>query len=223
MRSVQASLSTELKMFRAAMLQRLPPHERDAMAPSEAEIRSALRDRPVPQPGTVAPDFALPDQHGAMVRLTDRLSQGPVVVVFIRGGWCPFCTLTLRAYQAALPAIHDAGADLLAITPQPATTCSEMAERDLLAFQTLSDVDNRVAGAYGIAFETHPAIRPMLERLGHDVPRINGTGNWVVPLPATFVIGPDRRVVLAHFDSAQYQRLDPMEAIATLQALPVPA
>jgi peroxiredoxin len=223
MQNSQASLTRQLEAFRASFQARLPPGERGHLDPAEAATRLALRDRHVPREGERAPDFALPDQHGTMVRLSDRLSQGPVVLLFVRGGWCPFCTLTLRAYQAALPAIHEAGGDLIAITPQPATTCSMMAERDLLAFQTLSDKDNLVARAYGIAFEIDPLVRPMLERLGHDLPRLNGTGNWTVPLPATFVIAPDGRVALAHVEAGNYRRLEPATAVEALETLNVSA
>jgi peroxiredoxin len=223
MHPTQASLTHQLDAFRASFLARLPQAERELLAPAEANTRRAMRDGTIPGIGDKAPGFVLPDQHGAMVRLADRLSQGPVVLLFVRGAWCPFCTLTLRAYQNWLPAIHDAGGDLLAITPQPATSCSLMAERDLLAFETLSDHGSQVARGYGIAFETDPLLRPMYQRLGHDLPRLNGTGDWVVPLPATFVIGRDSRVVLAHVEPNYHRRLEPAKAVAALEALSVPA
>ena len=217
------SLTHQLEAFRASFLPRLPKAERERLAPAEANTRQALQNRIIPRTGDLAPGFALPDQHGTMVRLADRLSQGPVVLLFVRGAWCPFCTLTLRAYQQFLPAIHDAGGDLLAITPQPATTCSLMAERDLLAFETLSDHGNQVARAYGIAFEMDPLLRPMHQRLGHDLPLLNGTGDWTVPLPATFIIGQDGRVVLAHVEPSYHQRLDPAKVVAVLEQVKVPA
>jgi peroxiredoxin len=223
MQTSQTCLTQQLEAFRASFLPRLPREERERLAPAEANTRRALQERIIPRAGDVAPGFTLPDQHGTMVRLADRLSQGPVVLLFVRGAWCPFCTLTLRAYQHFLPAIHEAGGDLLAITPQPATTCSLMAERDLLAFETLSDQGNEVARAYGIAFELDPLLRPMHERLGHDLPVLNGTGDWTVPLPATFIIGPDGRVVLAHVEPNYHQRLDPAKAVAVLEQMKIPA
>jgi peroxiredoxin len=223
MQSNQASLADQLNAFRASFQARLPAAERERLLQAEANTRVKLQKQIIPRVGDKAPAFTLADQHGTMVRLADRLSQGPVVLLFVRGAWCPFCTLTLRAYQDWLPAIHDAGGDLLAITPQPASTCSLMAERDLLAFQTLSDDGNQVARAYGIAFETDPLLRPLYERLGHDLPRLNGTGDWTIPLPATFIIGRDGKVVLAHVEAAHYRRLEPAHAVTTLETLRVPA
>ena len=218
MQSSQTSLANTLEIFRSTFLERLPSAERRLFGPAIEATRRDLLTRKVPQPGSLAPEFELPDQHGRLVRLVDRLRHGPLVLLFVRGAWCPFCTLTLRAYQAALPAIHEAGGDLLAITPQPASTCSQMAERDLLAFETLSDRDNRTAAAYDIAFDIDPTLRPMHLRLGHDLPRLNGTGNWTVPLPATFVIGQDRKILLTHVEPGQYQRLEPSDALAAIIA-----
>lgn len=216
MQMSQTSLAETLDIFRATFLGRLPSVERRLFGPAGEAARRDLMTRKIPQPGQFAPPFELPDQHGRIVRLADKLLHGPLIVLFVRGAWCPFCTLTLRAYQAALPAIHEAGGDLLAITPQPASTCSLMAERDLLAFETLSDHGNQVAAEYDIAFDVDPSLRPMHLRLGHDLPRLNGTGNWTVPLPATFVIGQDGRIVLTHVEAGNYQRLEPADAVAAI-------
>jgi peroxiredoxin len=213
------NLSYQLHAFRSAFLRRLPVDERVRIDPAYEAERAKMGERAIPRVGEAAPDFALPDQHGTIVRLADRLAHGPVVLLFVRGGWCPFCTLTLRAYQDCLPAIHESGGDLLAITPQPADTCCYMAERDLLAFQTLSDHDNQIARQYGIAYELDPALRPMYLRLGHNLPRLNATGNWTIPLPATFVIGQDGLVALAHVEAGAHQRLEPSEAAAALAAI----
>ncbi len=214
----QTGLAQQLSAFRESFLARLPEGERERFHRAEAATVAELQRRSLPLVGAAAPDFVLPDQHGMMVRLSDRLRQGPVVLLFVRGAWCPFCTLTLRAYQNCLPAIHEAGANLLAIAPQPATTCSLMAERDLLAFETLSDQDNRVARQYGVAFEMNPLLRPMYERLGHDLPRLNGTGDWTVPLPATFIVGEDGRVALTHVQASNHLRLDPAKIVAALRS-----
>ena len=217
------NLAKQLSAFHASFLQRLPPRDRTMLENAAKNLRADVGARVIPKAGELAPDFVLSDQHGRLVRLSERLAQGPVVLLFIRGGWCPFCTLTLRAYQACLPAIHDAGADLLAITPERADSCSVMAERDLLAFPTLSDQKNGVAEAYGIAYDLDPGVRSLYLRLGHDLPRLNGTGNWRVPLPATFIIGQDGHVALADLAPQINFRLEPAMAVKALRALSVPA
>lgn len=217
------SLETQLDAFRTGMLARLPPVERLAILHAAEDLRASAGNRKSLAAGGRAPDFALPDQHGRVVRLADRLAMGPLVVLFVRGGWCPFCTLTLRAYQAALPAIQAAGADLLAITPQPGGLCSANAERDLLAFPVLSDQGNGVAEQYGVAYELAPALRALYTRLGHDLPRLNGTGNWRVPLPATFIVGADGIIVHADVQPVAHRRLEPAAVVRMLAGLSVDA
>ena len=219
----QPSLTRQLEAFRAGWLARLPENERNAILAAAEDLRAGGFDRKSVHVGEVAPDFALPNQHGRVVALTDRLANGPVVLLFARGGWCPFCTLTLRAYQAALPAIHAAGGDLLAIMPQPADGCCTVAERDLLAFPVLSDTGNAVAERYGIAYELAPVLQKVYHRLGHDLPRLNRTGDWRVPLPATFIVGPDGRIASAHVEPVAHRRLEPGDVVRKLGELPVRA
>ena len=200
------TLTNRLDAFRAGMLLRLPEAERLSILNAAEDLRATSASRTTPGEGERAPRFALPDQHGRIVRLEDRLAQGPVV-----------------AYQDALPAMHAAGAELLAITPQPADRCSAVAERDLLSFPVLSDKGNVVADSYGIAYELAPALRRLYARLGHDLPRLNGTGDWRVPLPATFVLDPDGRVVHASVEPVAHRRLEPDFVVQVLDGLRVPA
>lgn len=213
------TLTVQLNAFRASMLARLPAAERQAVLNAAEDLRASAEIRKFPERGDLAPPFSLLDQHGQAVRLEDYLRHGPVVLLFFRGGWCPFCTLTLRAYQAALPDVEAAGAHLLAITPQPTGSCSAIAERDLLAFPVLSDTGNRVSDQYGIAYALAPVLRGLYSRLGHDLPSLNQTGDWRVPLPATFVIGMDGRIVRANVEPVAHRRLEPAEVIRTLAGL----
>ena len=221
MQSSAGSLKKQLELFYIGLLGRVPAADRQAVL----DVNRAMQEsaRPLLPVGAEAPDFSLPDQHGKLVRLSDQLRYGPVVLLFVRGGWCPFCTISLRAYQAALPSIEATGASVMAVTPQPCDRCSVTAERDLLAFPTLSDTSNRVAADYGILFEIPPSTWPLYTRLGHDLPRLNRTGDWRVPLPATYVINTDGRVALAHLEPALYGRLEPAAAVAALQKLRVDA
>jgi peroxiredoxin len=123
----------------------------------------------------------------------------------------------LRAYQDALPAIQAAGADLLGIGPQPFDSCCAVAERDLLAFSILSDAGNAVAEQFGVVHEIPPVIQALYLRLGHDLPRLNKTDDWRVPLPATFIIGRDGRVIKSHIASTNHARLEPSEVVRALE------
>lgn len=210
------SLAEQLTTFKATMLARMTPDDADVVCRSEGAWAAAGAG--MLQAGDIAPDFTLLDQHGREIRLRDRLALGPVALLFIRGGWCPFCTMLLRAWSEALPALQEAGGDLLAVSPQPVPACGNVAERDLLAYPVLSDRDGAVAAAFGVDWEVPELVRPLYLRLGHDLPVLNGDRSWRAPLPTVFVLGRDGRITLAHADRAVARRLDPAAVIAAVQA-----
>lgn len=214
-----STLTERLQAFHQAMIGRMAPGDAGALQRTEGELAASGAAAHALAPGAAAPDFRLLDQYGTPVRLAERLALGPVVLVFYRGGWCPFCTLALRAWQDALPALHEAGGDLLALSPQRVRACSDCAERDLLAFPTLSDPGCAAADSYGVGYEHPEALRPLYLRLGHDLPRINGAPSWRIPLPATFVVAPGGRIALAHVRPEPWRRLEPEAAIAAVRAL----
>ena len=218
----QLSLGEQLHRFYQGMQNRMAPADLEALRHADQQMAAAEAAQAMPQPGDIAPEFSLLDQNGVSVSLANRLTLGPVVLLFIRGGWCPFCTLSLRAWQGALPRLHDAGGDLLVVSPQRVDVCGMVAERDLLAYSMLSDPGGIVSDRYGIMVDLPEIIRPLYLRLGHDLPRINGTGNWRLPRSSTFVIARDGRIALAHAGETQRHRLEPDAAIEAVRRLTVP-
>jgi peroxiredoxin len=167
-----------------------------------------------------APDFILPNALGEPVGLARRLAQGPVVISFYRGEWCPFCNLELRALQAALPRFQAYGASLLAISPQAPDHSLSATKKNGLTFDVLSDVHQEVIAAYRVQF-TVPAVLKYvyLEVLHNDLSTHAADGSWNLPIPATFVI--DRSgIVRARYVSADHTtRMDPDDIEAELAAL----
>ncbi len=215
----QLSLTEQLCGLYRGMQGRMAPTDFDTLRQAEMQAVAAEADKALLQLGHHAPEFVLVDQNGASVRLVDHLAQGPVVLLFSRGGWCPFCTIWLRAWQDALPRLHDAGGSLLAIFPQQIEACGRTAERDLLAYPVLSDCSGKVADSYGVIVDLPEDARPLFLRLGHDLPRINGSGTWRLPLPSTFVIAPDGCIAMAHADLTLPHRLEPEAVIQAVRRL----
>src|SRR5437870_7207274 len=110
--------------------------------------------------GTQAPDFTLLNARGNAVTLSHLLKQGPVIITFYRGQWCPYCHLALRAYQQALPHIQASGASLVAISPQTPHHSLAMAQKLKLTFALLSDTGNQLARQFGLAFTIDEPLRP---------------------------------------------------------------
>ena len=153
------------------------------------------------------------------MRLSSLLAAGPAVLNFFRGGWCPYCSLELRALQDALPQIQRLGAQLAAISPQQPQESRSTAEKYGLAFPVLSDVGNVVSTAFGLTYDLADALRPIYARFGHALPDVNGDPSWRLPVPATYVVDQDRSIALAFIDVDYRNRLEPAQIVATLTAL----
>ena len=169
--------------------------------------------------GDPAPDFILPDAHGEPVRLHSLLRAGPVVLVFYRGGWCPYCNLHLRGFQRRLPEIRALGAQIVAISPQLPDNSLSTQEKNELAFPVLSDVGNKVARQFGIVFELSGELLKLYRQFGHALEDFNGkAGRKELPVPGTFLLDPKGIARLAHVDVDYTHRLDPDKVIEVLKA-----
>ena len=210
-------LQAELDAFKATWTERVGP----AVAQMMTDDNAAL----LPQAGNALeagdrfPDITLTDQLGRPVDLAALAADGPLVVAFYRGGWCPYCNLELRAYQKALPDIERLGARLIAVTPETPDNALSTAEKNDLAFTVLSDARGRLADALGIRFELSDAVKAYFVKAGHDLPARNGDDLWSLPMPATYVVDKGGRIALAFVDPDYRKRLDPAQAIAVLEKI----
>lgn len=210
------TLKSALDQFRLDFTGKIPPEIAAAMTRADNELAASGIAARALGAGAVAPDFTLQGAHGETVTLSRLLRQGPVVVSFYRGGWCPYCNLELRALQAVLPEITKRGGALVAISPELPDESLSTAEKNELAFPVLSDTGSRVAHSWGIAFDLAEELRPIYTRFGHALPDRNGGSDWVLPVPATFVIAPDGVVRLAFVDTDYRNRLEPAAVLAAL-------
>jgi len=167
--------------------------------------------------GATAPLFVLPDARGGEVALDAVLARGPVVLVFYRGGWCPYCNLQLAAFQGALAEIRAAGAELVAVSPQTPDQSLSLAEQHDLAFPVLSDAGNRVAREYGLVFTSGAAATETMNELGVELSSFNGDETNTLPAASTFVIGQDGRIRFASVTGDYRWRVGPDEVLAALR------
>jgi len=178
---------------------------------TEDLMRSGQAERAVHR-GQKAPDFSLPDAKGQVVRLSDLLKKGPVILTFYRGGWCPYCNLQLRSYQSHLAEIRAKGAELVAVSPQIPEYTLSTAEKDALTFPVLSDVGGKVAREYGLVFQVPDEVIPIYRQFGIDLEKHNGDTRHELPIPGTYLIGRDGTVLLSHVD-ADYKKRLPIETL----------
>jgi peroxiredoxin len=210
------SLNEQIAAFVSGRAQNAPPA---VVATLGSEIKklaeSGIAEKAL-KVGARAPNFRLPNAQGGTFELSMQLSKGPVVVTFYRGGWCPFCDLTLRAYQARLADIRHRGAELVAISPQTEAYSMSTAEKKELKFPVLSDLRNAVARQYGIVFQLPEAWRELQTKFGNPMPKFDGDESWELPIPATFVLDRRGTVRLRHVDPDYRRRLEPDEILRSL-------
>ena len=170
------------------------------------------------QVGDMAPDFALTNAAGEKVKLSGALKQGPVVLTWYRGGWCPYCNLTLHAMQRELPNFKAAGATLFALTPEVPDKSMSTADKNELEFQVLSDLDNHVAREYGVVFKLTDEVAAIYEEK-FGLSDYNGNRSAELPLAATYVINTDGKIVYAFLDADYRNRAEPSEITEVLKSL----
>jgi len=165
--------------------------DRDALVASDASSRAVAA-------GDVIADFTLPDANGEEVSLARLLAEGPVVLVFYRGGWCPFCNLALRHYQLELvPQLGRHGARMAAISPQRPDESLNTKERHELEFPVLTDASAGVAQRLGIAFQPSDEVLEAQRKLALDIRQGNAESSTALPMPTVLVVDRDRVVRFA--------------------------
>ena len=170
--------------------------------------------------GQIAPNFKLPNEINKQTELTQLLANGPVVITFYRGSWCPYCNLQLKALKERLAEIKALGVQLVAISPEVPDNSLSGTERNTLEFSVLSDQNALTAASYGVAWEVPELI---LEHMRKDrnleLADINNGNGSVLPLPATFIVNNAGEVVWRHVDVDYRTRAEPEDIISALKEL----
>ncbi len=215
---MSSTLSEQLEEYRTAWMVRVPADRRAAMERHIAHLVETGFGQRAKQVGDKAPAIVLPDAHGKTFDVAVLLAKGPVVVTFYRGGWCPYCNLELKAYQAVLSRIAAAGASLVAISPERPDETVSTAEKNELTFPVLSDVGHYVGKAFGLVYAFTDELRSVYDGFKLDIPGKNGTpDDWSLPLSATYVVGADGVILFADVSVDYRHRTDPLDVLDVLE------
>ncbi|MCU1270565.1 MAG: hypothetical protein JWN74_1859 [Acidobacteriaceae bacterium] len=172
------------------------------------------------QPGSQALGFELSDHKGDLVRSGDLLREGPLVVCFFRGRWCPFCVGQLEAMNVIYSQIRDFGASFAAISPQTQHHSYLMADQHHFRFPLLFDTENKVAREFGLVYGVPEYQQEIYQRVFINLPFVNGDSSWELPIPATYVIDRDSSILYAKVNPDYTERPEPSEIIQFLSQLP---
>lgn len=168
--------------------------------------------------GAQAPEFALKDSSGKLVRSADLLALGPLVLKFFRGRWCPYCVTELEAWRDRYGRLREHDALLVAITPQTPRQSDFMVGQHGLPFPILTDPASALAEQFGLVYTVPDYHREYLLSILVNLPFLNGEPSWRLPMPATYVIARDGRVAFAEAHADFRVRPEPEEALAAALA-----
>jgi len=167
--------------------------------------------------GARAPEFTLPDHDGEPFSSAEALTRARLVICFFRGRWDPFCCGQMEAMNRILPQLSQAGATLVAISPQTVKQSFFMADQHKLRFPVLSDGGNAVARQFGLVYRVPDEQQAIYRRAFINLPFTNGDESWELPIPATYIVDRDGTVIFASANEDYTERPEPEEILERLR------
>ena len=215
-RDMEGTLGERLQAYAAAGRDFFPAYS-EAVDRLVARVHENGGGENAPRPGEPMPPFMLPDETGRLVSLPSLISKGPVIVMFYRGHWCPYCRLNVNAVIRARDEITELGGQIVAIMPETQKYSERFKSESGAPFPVLTDLDNGYALSLNLAIWLGSAIQKLLSPM-QDMPSFHGNEGWVLPIPATFVVGRDGIVKARFVDPDFRKRMAIDDLIAALKA-----
>jgi peroxiredoxin len=216
-RDMEGSLQERLDTYSRAVREVLPTYA-DAVDRLVERLSGSGAGLAAPRPGDRMPSFALPDERGRLISLDALLEKGPLAVTFHRGHWCPWCRISGTALARASDRMEGGGGHLVAIMPERQRFAAEFKAETRSPFSVLTDLDNGYALSLGLAVWVGPALERLLASYGRSLPEYQGNDAWMLPIPATFVLGTDGLVRARFVDPDFRRRASIEELLSALRA-----
>jgi len=205
---------------RKELIAKYVPAETQAIhAQAVADLKQREMAAKILPVGAKAPQFELPDHDGRLVSSSFLLTKGGIVLCFVRGRWCPFCVGQMEAMNLVLPQIAQAGATVVAISPQNVKQSFFMHDQHKLGFPLLSDAGNKVARQFALTYRVPPLQEAVYRRAFVNLPFTNGDESWELPIPATYILDRDGTVIFASANEDYTERPEPSGIVRTLQSV----
>jgi len=202
---------------KARIAQYVPAATQEIHARAVAELKARDFARRILPVGAKAPEFELRDHNDEVVSSSTLLAKDRLVVCFFRGRWCPFCVGQLEAMNLIVPQIEQAGAALVAVSPQTVKQSYFMADQHRLCFPLLSDARNEVARQFGLVYRVPDYQQELFRRTFVNLPFTNGDDGWELPIPATYILDRDGKILFASANEDHTERAEPAEILEILR------
>jgi len=210
-------LKDEIKKLQEEMFPVMPEEVVNLLIQKISElVESGIAEKALKE-GDSIPQVTLSNAVGNEINVNSLLKEGPLVISFYRGAWCPYCNLELHSLQQVLPELKALGAQLVAISPNTPDNSRTSIEKHKIEFEVLSDFNNKVAKEFGLVFSLAEEVRPIHLHLGFDIPKYNGNNSWDLPVPATYIVNTDGTIAHAFVNADYTQRMEPTDIIIKLK------
>jgi len=203
---------------KAAIAKYVPAETRAIHERAIAQLKREQLAARILEVGEKIPEFNLPDHDGKNVSSSELLARAKLVLCFIRGRWCPFCVSQMEAMNLIGLEIEEAGATLIAISPQTVKQSFLMHDQHKLRFPLLSDAGNKIARQFGLVYRISGDQKALYQRTFVNLPFVNGDDSWELPIPTTYIIDGDATVIYASANEDYTERPEPREIIQILGA-----
>lgn len=191
---------------------KMDPNIKAEFARAIKELRKSGIEKTSKQEGTKAPSF-----HIGGKPFSETLKNGPVVLKFFRGSWCPYCMLELKAYQNNYSKFQEKGYQLIFLTPDSPKEVAKTLKKNKFTFPMYTDVENAIAKKFGIAFKLDEKVNELYKKFGINLVRAQDNTNNELPMPGTYVIQKDGSISYAHADADYTIRIDPLNLLKKLK------
>lgn len=215
----EESLKQQLEARAQASSGKTPKEIKKVMDEALEQLRKSKVAKSAIKKGDAMPSFELKDVQKGKISSVQLLAKGPLIVTFYRGGWCPYCNLQLRDLQKHLDDIQNAGANLVAISPEAPDETAKTVKKADLGFYVLSDIKGEVAKSFGLTFPLPEGLKEVYQKFGIRLDKVNATKKWELPLSATYVVSQDGRVIYSFVDIDYKKRAETSELVALLRSL----
>ncbi len=216
--ALNAPLAERLKII-ADAVRRLSTVFAETVDKFVGRLQIAEAGGSAPKVGDILPDFVLPDQDGRLVSLSKLLFNGPVIVAFLRGHWCPYCKTTATALGEIADKAKAKGASIVAISPESRKYSQRLSADSQHQLPILTDVDNGYALELNLAIWVDDEMARLIAGAGWDVPSYQTAKSWVLPIPATFVLDRTGRVAARYVNADYRTRMEIEDILNALEGL----
>lgn len=210
------TLTEQLQEYAATSATRIPAPAQEIMAKAIADLKATNLLAKAPKQGDRFPSFTLPNAQGKSTSLSSLLDKGKVVLTFYRGGWCPYCNLELKAFQAVLPEIEAKGATLVAITPETPDNTLSTRDKNELKFEVLTSKNNGLARDLNLVYQLPDDLVTLYNNFGIDLQNSQGNEENELPIAATYIIDQDGTITYDFLAEDYKLRANPQEVLAAL-------